>query len=50
MRSYKYKLYVWHDEENDGLMETDSLWEVIKWIWKERHNQFVITWTKAKRW
>lgn len=49
MRSYKYTLYVWYDEQNDGFLETDSLWELIKNMWAERHNQFRVTWTRSKK-
>ena len=49
MRSYKYRMYVWYDGEDDGFLETDSLWELLKNMWAERHNQFSITWTRSKR-
>ena len=50
MRSYKYRMYVWYDEENDGFLETDSLWELLKNMWAERHQEFSsITWTRLKK-
>lgn len=48
MRSYKYTLYVWHNEETDSYFETDSLYELLKHLWRNRKEQCRVTWSKSK--
>ena len=48
MRNYRFTLYVWHDEETDSMLETDSLREVLKNMWKNRKHQFSFTWNKSR--
>ena len=39
-------MYTWYDTSNDGFLETDRLWELLKAIWADRKYQFQVTWNK----
>jgi len=49
MRSYKYTIYIWYDNETDGLFETDSFYEFIKKLWKYRNENYRASWFHSKR-
>jgi len=49
MRKYKFTIYTWYDNENDGYLETDSFCDFLKTIWRNRKYQMTITYNKSRR-